>query len=41
MIANRGGQIEIDVENLGRDQSTDGVLMLVRSWIDENTGEVT
>ena len=40
MIANRGGQIEIDAENLGRAQGTDGVLMLVRSWIDENTGEV-
>ena len=41
MIANRGGQIEIDAENLGRAQSTDGVLMLVRSWINENTGEVS
>ena len=40
MIANNKGQILIDAENLGRAQSTDGVLMLVRSWIDENTGEV-
>ena len=29
MIANNRGQIEIDAENLGRAQSTDGVLMLV------------
>ena len=40
MIANNRGQITIDAENLGRAQSTDVVLMLVRSWIDENTGEV-
>ena len=40
MIANRGGQIEIDAENLGRAQGTDGVLMLVRSWINENTGKL-
>ena len=40
MIANNRGQIQIDAENLGRAQSEDGVLMLVRSWVDENTGEV-
>ena len=40
MIANNRGQIQIDAENLCRAQNEDGVLMLVRSWINEDTGEV-
>ena len=40
IIANNKGQIQIDAENLCRAQNTDGVLMTIRSWIKEYTGEV-
>ena len=40
MIANNKGQIHIDAENLCRAQNTDGVLMTIRTWINEDTGEV-
>ena len=40
MIASNKGIINIDADNLYKAQCTDGVLMTIKSWIDEYTGEV-
>ena len=40
MIASNKGQIGIDAENLYRAQNEDGVLTMVKSWINNHTGEV-
>ena len=40
MIAYNKGMINIDADDLYRAQSTDGVLMRIKSWINEYSGEV-
>ena len=40
MIASNKGIINIDADNLYRAQCTDSVMMTIRSWINEYTGEV-
>ena len=40
MIVNNKGTIQIDAENVYRAQNTDGVLMTIRSWITDYSGEV-
>ena len=40
MIAKNKGMINIDADDLYRAQSTDGVLMTIKLWINEYLGEV-
>ena len=40
MLAYNKGMINIDAEDLYRAQSTDGVMMMIKSWINEYSGEV-
>ena len=40
MIAYNKGMINIDAEDLYRAQRTDGVMMTIKLWINEYSGEV-